>query len=107
MDSSNAKLSLIEEVKQVAEQQLGDWIAVAPAYQPADIHHWQDVYDYACATAEWQRAKLDELTQLQREAAALRKLLYDIDQCAPTHLDNIEDDSFRWALEAAREYQEE
>lgn len=37
----------LEEIEQIAEDQLGDWRGVDPVYQPAAIHHWQEIYDLA------------------------------------------------------------
>lgn len=100
------QLSMIEEIKSIAEAQLGDWLGVEAFRQPAEMHHWQEVYDYACQTADWERDQLAQLKRdnerMSRELAALpgvdtirelkrkiddyRRLLHDVDQCAPAVL---------------------
>lgn len=93
------ELTMIIEIKQIAETQLGEWLGVDPVYQPAAIHHWQEVYDLACQTEAYER---DQLARLKRENATYHRLLHNIDQTAPCVLSGFEDE-FRWAVEAVRE----
>lgn len=96
------QITLIEEIKTIAKDQLGDWLGVDPVYQPAHIHHWQEVYDYACQTATWES---DQLGSLKRENHELKQILRDVDQSAPAVLDPAELGlELAGALEHAREW---
>lgn len=76
-----SELTMIEEIKSIAEAQLGDWLGVDAVYQPAAIHHWQEVYDLAVLTAEWERKKLAALLTLTE---ALRPFVFNEDELFDT-----------------------
>lgn len=96
------QITLIEEIKTIAKDQLGDWLGVDPVYQPAAIHRWQEVYDYACQTAAWES---DQLGSLKRENHELKQMLRDVDQSAPAALEPDELGlDLAAALETVREW---
>lgn len=49
----------------------------------------------------------DDLARQQSELHEMRRLLHDVDQCSPWSLDNVEDEDFRFALQAVRDFLQE
>lgn len=80
----------LEAIQTIAEQQLGDWLGVSAVYQPADMHHWQEVHDAAFGAQETAYRLRKELDALKRQNETYRRLLHDIDQCAPAVIDTRE-----------------